>query len=777
MTMRFWKNASYVFGLLSIAVLFGLVVFTANVEIKDLDLWLHLKMGEYITQHRYIPDVDVLSHTIAGKPWVNHEWLFQILVYFFYSHWGSEGLISMQVFVVAFTFLILAVLGYNREKQFGMTFVLLLVALVYQMRFTIRPDIFSLLFFASYIFILALHLEKKWSIYALAVIQVLWANFHGFFFFGPFIVLVGICSEYLKRHVALPWQWNQAGRLEDVEFKRLKQIFLVVIFASLINPLTVKGAWYPIDVLMNIFGKSRIFFSYIQELKPPITRDNLFSFEPYAHYKLLILLSFFSFIFNRKKIDIGDFFVWLIFFLVSLAALRNVVFFAFAAYFVCMTNFGNLSAKELIPISFKDKKFEYITLCILKILLIAWMVQYGARLSMASYFDFDKYELKSEFGGITQRNYPDKAADFLIAHQIKGNFFNDFNSGAYLIGRCFPNIKVFIDGRTEVYGPEFFKYYKKIWGETDTETFEEAVKKYHIIGALLNTTHEAAPPKILSHLYQSQEWVPVYFNYDAVIFLKDIPQNQGVIRQCRLDLSQWKAPQIDLQKLGPRKVMPYQYVNRAFTLEALDFDTAALEEAYEALRILPHSIGAYKIIGKIYGKKNDYQKAFENFRIAAMLSPQDAEIRSNLGLAYDKLGDFDRAIRQYTWITQAQPKDPKAYFLLAKMSVKKEKWDEAVKVLEKGFRIDSRATQDTLEIGDMIYNKEKFEIAKKVYELALTGQKDLAMVHHKIGLCNQGLGFNDRARKEFEEGLALDPKNEDLKKSLRDLDKIHPPKN
>ena len=26
-----------------------------------------------------------------------------------------------------------------------------------------------------------------------------------------------------------------------------------------------------------------------------------------------------------------------------------------------------------------------------------------------------------------------------------GNFFNDFNSGAYLVGRAFPKIKVFID--------------------------------------------------------------------------------------------------------------------------------------------------------------------------------------------------------------------------------------------------------------------------------------------------------------------------------------------
>src|SRR3989338_9239411 len=192
MTNAFWRNASYIFGLMAIAILFGLVVFAANIEIKDLDLWLHLKMGEFIVQHKYVPSADVLSCTISGKPWVNHEWLFQIIAYLIYHHGGADGLISMQVFVVAFTLLILLLLGYNKEKQFGVTFILLLVMMVYQLRFTIRPDIFSLLFFALYIYILALHIEKKWSIYALFVIQVLWANFHGFFFFGPFIILVGI---------------------------------------------------------------------------------------------------------------------------------------------------------------------------------------------------------------------------------------------------------------------------------------------------------------------------------------------------------------------------------------------------------------------------------------------------------------------------------------------------------------------------------------------------------------------------------------------------------
>ena len=45
MSERFWKQLSTILGWLSIGVLFGLITFTSSLEVKDLDLWLHLRMG------------------------------------------------------------------------------------------------------------------------------------------------------------------------------------------------------------------------------------------------------------------------------------------------------------------------------------------------------------------------------------------------------------------------------------------------------------------------------------------------------------------------------------------------------------------------------------------------------------------------------------------------------------------------------------------------------------------------------------------------------------
>ncbi|HNV24152.1 MAG TPA: hypothetical protein PKH98_04610, partial [Candidatus Omnitrophota bacterium] len=252
MSDRFWKKMSYVFSLLPIGALFGVLVSLANLEIRDLDLWLHLGMGKFITLHGFVPDYDILSSTIAGKMWINHEWLFQVIVYHLFNLFGPDGLLKMQMVLVVATVFFLLLIGYNKDRLAITNFFLVIVMLLYQQRFTIRPDLFSLLFFAIYIFVLALHLDKKWALPVLFIVQVLWTNIHGFFFFGPFFVLIGVFSEWLRRSVRLPYEWNDSGKLTDEEYVRLQIIFLVVSLACFFNPSGVQGVLYPLRVLFSL---------------------------------------------------------------------------------------------------------------------------------------------------------------------------------------------------------------------------------------------------------------------------------------------------------------------------------------------------------------------------------------------------------------------------------------------------------------------------------------------------------------------------------------------
>jgi len=131
----FLKKISLYFGWIAYAVIFVLVVYAATIEIKDLDIWLHLASGRYILENLSIPNADIFSATVFGKPWINHEWLFQICLYSVYALGGIDGLIKLQVIIIAATFLILFFLGYNRNRQVIPIISLLLVFLVYQLRF------------------------------------------------------------------------------------------------------------------------------------------------------------------------------------------------------------------------------------------------------------------------------------------------------------------------------------------------------------------------------------------------------------------------------------------------------------------------------------------------------------------------------------------------------------------------------------------------------------------------------------------------------------------
>jgi len=297
---------------------------------------------------------------------------------------------------------------------------------------------------------------------------------HGFFFFGPLFVLIGVVSEWIKRHVPLPFEWNESGRLSDDEYRRLQWIFVIVVGACVINPGGFEGALYPIKVFFSLSGENKIFFKYIQELQKPVVWETVTDSGRFAFYKLLILVSAVSFILNRRRIDISALFFWLIFLIFSLKAARNTSFFAFAAYLVIITNIMSLSYEDVIPLRFTGPKFSHLTSIVAKLLFVIWLFQFGQGIAGRGYYDFDKYERKSEFWGVSQQSYPEKAVDFLVGNNIRGNFFNDFNTGAYLVGRVFPDIKVFIDGRTEVYGGEYFKNYRKIWekGEEKINTSE-----------------------------------------------------------------------------------------------------------------------------------------------------------------------------------------------------------------------------------------------------------------------------------------------------------------
>lgn len=721
MSEWFWKKITDASAWIATIAFFAFMVFSANIEIKDLDLWLHLAVGRYISTYGFVPFSDFLSCTIAGKPWINHEWLFQIIVFNIFDRFGADGLHALQAVVVGMTFVMLFALGYRRQFHVLQLLILLVVLSVFQLRLTLRPEIFSLLFFIFYIFTLTFHFMGRFVPLALFVVQVLWVNIHGFFILGPLLLLVVGVGDILKKFLKLlkfSGEWGIVSRLTVEENRQLLKIGVFVILACFFNPNFVEGALYPLKVMFSL-GESKVFFEQIVELQRPISLHNIFSINEYLDLKVLILISFLSFAFNFKKLDLTLFVLWVLMLCFALGAVRNVVYFSFVAYLCIMANLNSEFWKEYLNVFLKKKWIGIVLILSCSAGIVLWIGQRLENLSLAGYYDFSSHERKSEYGGISLRSFPFKAVDFLKDNHIKGNFYNDFNSGAYLLGRLSPDVKVFIDGRTEMYGEEFFNRYTRIQSG-DKRVFDEAVEKYDLTAAFVNSTKVHVPPKLFKALYDDPHWKLVYFDYDAAIFLRDINFNRDWIRRYEINLSQWVAPQADLLAIGPMTITPYQHIHRAYALYYAGLKDKALSEVEEALKISPNYDEAYYLKGRILYDNDDFLGALEYFRKAKVLKPSDIETRFGLARAFYRLGDWVHAQEQADKILSVNPRDINALFLLTLIYAKQKLYADAYALALEIHAMDKGQLEPLVELADILADEQQAVFAKKLYELVLS---------------------------------------------------------
>ncbi|MFH1189704.1 MAG: tetratricopeptide repeat protein [Candidatus Omnitrophota bacterium] len=645
--------ADFVLNNLLIILFLGIAIVYSSREVSDLDIWLHLKTGEHIIQHRAIPTFDMFSYTVYGKPWIDHEWLFQAVTYLFYAAIGSGGLILMQRIVVVAAFAILFFTALKKDGVISVFLVSYLTLLTCVYRFMVRPDIFSILFIVTYLCLLRRSMESGLRfIWLLPFLQIIWANMHGLSFIGVLMVLIAILSELVKRHIKLPWEWNSVRRIDDKSLARLFILLGLLLAASFITPYGPKSALYPLSVLEQISGKGRVIFQFIMELSSPFVPGSIFKLDRFIFYKLMVLVSSLGFFFNRRRVDLFDLILWLFFLSFSLAAHRSIAYFALAAGFVTLNNMSMGDSilprlPEFLRRAGVSRALRY--LCIIAI--TCYTVKEAAAFTRLVAGSAGTYEYRSSRDGLAQARYPQKAVDFLLKHDFPARIFNDFNSGSYLIGNTFPRRQVFIDGRTELYGPDFFMDYVKA-GAGDEETLEKISKRYDIKGFFLTISANDLQDGLLRYLLYNPSWKLVYLDESAVIFLKDIPEHEELIREFRIDLKNWSPPDIDSIKMrGGVLGYPYPYLYRARFFYRHGFYEAAAKEAGVVLSLIPDNSEAVGLdasiqffeAGNACKDRGDLKGAVSNYTRAVEINPRHAGAYHNRAVAYFLLQDYDKS--------------------------------------------------------------------------------------------------------------------------------------
>jgi len=184
-------------GMILFMALLGLIVAAGFTKISGYDIWWHLKTGEIIFSTRQIPLNDIFSYTAMGNPWVNHEWLFQVMAWLLYSKIGLSSLTLLQFGIVAaMSIFLYSTFLRTTESKIAAMFGTALTTLSVADRVMMRPFLIGLMLTAYFLFRLHSYVTKdKGSLFELPFLTILWVNVHAGGMIGPSLILAFAAGE------------------------------------------------------------------------------------------------------------------------------------------------------------------------------------------------------------------------------------------------------------------------------------------------------------------------------------------------------------------------------------------------------------------------------------------------------------------------------------------------------------------------------------------------------------------------------------------------------
>ncbi len=166
--------------------------------IVDPDFWWHLRTGQLIIQTQSIPHTDPFSFTNFGRPWITHEWLSELGLYWLFQ-FGSYGLL---IFVFSLIITGAFLLSYLRcpveTRPYVAGFTLLLCAIATAPTWGVRPQMISLFITSGFLFLLDRYQsnEKVKYLIPLPLITLVWANLHAGYFLGLVIIFIYVAGSF-----------------------------------------------------------------------------------------------------------------------------------------------------------------------------------------------------------------------------------------------------------------------------------------------------------------------------------------------------------------------------------------------------------------------------------------------------------------------------------------------------------------------------------------------------------------------------------------------------
>jgi hypothetical protein len=598
-----------IFRNIFLALFFLIVFLTYSNRVDDPDLWWHLKYGELLYQTNSLPREDNVSFTAhmadrvaadvveeAPPPfgqsparkefWISgakRAWLSDVILYavFIVGGFPALGVLKALTFVCAYLLIYLAMKKMG-SGDFSAFFVLSLVAIIGADFDYNRPQIFSFLLFCYVLYLLHSYSRSGKGIYLLPLLMLVWANLHGGFILGVVVILVFFCGESLKYLAKSVLGMDSVSSMDKENLMRLGSFSFVSVFFSLANPTGYKPFLFP-------FIQEKSVFTSIEEYAHPV-----FS-EYHAFWLMLALLIFFLFVMTlMRRLDIKDLLLSTILITASLNGRRYIPVFAFgtAAFLsYSITICWRAVSDRGFMRRFLDGKKRYlgaggyVVFVSLAVFMLLRVILSGNALKM----------------DVSERIYPSGAVSFLRENGLKGNMFNLYDWGGYLIWSLYPEHRTFVDGRTTS-ETAYVHYYKILGGENgkrpDSPLWKRLLDAYGTDVILISAVSTAGILHPLAdRLYMDSGWELVFADGKSMLFVRNVQAYSEIIRKYRL---------------------PKDHIINEIIAEC---EFGILET--------PATLGYYELLGYIYMRKNQYHDALTMFEKYLSMNPYNEKARSN----------------------------------------------------------------------------------------------------------------------------------------------------
>jgi hypothetical protein len=321
-------------------------------------------------------------------------------------------------------------------------------------------------------------------------------NMHAGFALGLVLIALTIMAMMLDH-------WLVEGEQQTSLWPRIRPLCFLLIVCTLAVSLNPSGAriyLYPFETLT-----SQAMMKYIQEWFSPDFHKLMFL--PLA---VLLLGTFAALALSKKRVQPGELLLLSATAYASLRSARNIPFFALVAMPLLAEHSWTwiTSQRWGAWLTQPEKREEGSSIALKMALNVLLLIIIPVSLCVLRVTSVVASQTDSE-----AENFPVAAVEFMRQNPLPQPVFNEYAWGGYLIWKLYPDYRVYIDGRADVYGDRFLEEFLKT--HDGIRDWRAPLDRYGIRTVMI----EPSAP-LTSLLREDAAWNKVFEDQQAVIFVK-----------------------------------------------------------------------------------------------------------------------------------------------------------------------------------------------------------------------------------------------------------------